>query len=119
MERGPAGAQTERLCGAGPVRGLLGGKDPPAALLHVSEITARDDLAAVAGHQAGKDADVERGTQEPHRAIREHDVGPAGVETVDLAVIRAIHGTLPEEGGSVRRGAPAPQQASRGPRAAG
>src|SRR5262245_58525949 len=26
------GAQTERRGGAGPVRGLLGGKDPPAAL---------------------------------------------------------------------------------------
>src|SRR5262245_26040186 len=32
MERSPPGAQTERRGGAGPVRGLLGGKASPAAL---------------------------------------------------------------------------------------
>src|SRR5262249_3492966 len=100
-------------------RACLAVRTPPAALLHISEITARDDLASVAGHQFGKDADVERGTQETHLAVREYDIGPAGVETVDFSVVGAIHGTRPVEGSPVRRGASAPQQVSRGPRAAG
>src|SRR5215813_11962239 len=39
-ERGPPGAQTERRSGAGPVRGLLGGKTSPAAL-SLSQIPLR------------------------------------------------------------------------------
>ena len=87
--------------------------DPP------SVITGRDDLAAGPGDQPGEDPDVDGGLQETHRAVREHDVGPAGVEAVDFPVVRAIDGASPEEGGPVRRGAPAPQQVSRGPGAAG
>src|SRR6478672_115645 len=34
MERTPLGAQTGRRGGAGPVRGSLGGKDPPAVCFH-------------------------------------------------------------------------------------
>src|SRR5262245_33657999 len=78
-----------------PVGGWLGGKGPTGRLVQISEITARDDLAAVAGHQFGKDADAEAGSQEPHRAVREHDVGPASVKAVDLAVVRAVHGAGP------------------------
>src|SRR5262245_11079603 len=39
-----------------------------------SEFPGRDDLAAVAGHQSGKDADADVGPQEAHRAVGEHDV---------------------------------------------
>src|SRR5262249_58421608 len=46
-------------------------------------------------HQAGEDADGDAGFQELHPAVREHDVGPAGVKAVDLSVIRAVDGTRP------------------------
>jgi len=35
----PSGAQTERRAGAGPVGGLLGGKDPAGRFLSVGELT--------------------------------------------------------------------------------
>src|SRR5262249_52858890 len=64
-------------------------------------ITARDDLAAGACHQSGRDADAEVGPQETHRAVREPDVGPAGVEAVHLVVVAAIEGARPRMGGAI------------------
>jgi len=114
------GAQTQRRGGAGPVRGLLGGKTSPAALVFLlfrwdgfanrpalpdgsqnrptlqppSKIAGWDDFAAGARDQGGQDVDTHAGLQEMHRAVGEHGVGPAGVEAVDFAVIRAIDGAL-------------------------
>src|SRR5207249_4601441 len=146
------GAQTERRGGAGPVRGLLGGKDPTGRffrssqvrsqpsprLLAVgriilvraredrtpptelsSEITVWDDLAAGPGSHPGEDADVDIGSQELHVAVREQGEGPVGVEAINLPVVRAIDGALAVKVCPVPFGAAAPQQASRGPGAAG
>ena len=114
------GVQTERRGGAGPVRGLLGGKASPAALVFLlfmrdgfanrpalpdgsqnrptllppSEIAGWDDFAAGARDQGGQDVDTHSFCQEPNGAVGEHGVGPAGVEAVDFSVIRAINGAL-------------------------
>ena len=115
-----SGAQTERRGGAGPVRGLLGGKTSPAALVFSlfmwdgfanrpalpngpqnrptlqppSKIAGWDDFAAGARDQGGQDVDTHAFGQELKGAVGEHGVGPAGVEAVDFAVIRAIDGAL-------------------------
>ena len=90
---------------------------PPIRLPLV--ITVRDDLAAGPGGQAGEDSDVDSGLQEVHGAVGKHGEGPARVEAVDLAVVGAIDSAGAVKACPVRRGAPAPQQVSRGPRAAG
>src|SRR5262249_9595512 len=68
--------------------------------------------------QAGEDADRKARLQEMHRAVREHDVGPRGGEAIDFPIVGAIDGARPVESGPVGLGTFAPQQASRGPRAA-
>src|SRR5262249_2475466 len=72
----------------------------------------------VASHQPDEDLDVDRLFHEPHMPVREQNVGPAWMEAVDFPVVRAINGARTVEGGSVRRGATAPQQVSGSPGAA-
>src|SRR5436190_17684698 len=38
-----------------------------------------------------------------HAAIREHDVGPAGVKAVDLAVVGAVYRARPQSGRAIGR----------------
>src|SRR5262245_55852346 len=57
------------------------------------EITGRDDLHAGPRDQAGQDAEVHADFQEMHGAVREHGVGPAGVEGIDLPVVGAVDST--------------------------
>src|SRR5262245_27030263 len=50
---GSPGAQTERRGGAGPVRGLLGGKDPTGRFLLWSVIPIRIEHFAIRGRHGG------------------------------------------------------------------
>src|SRR5262245_59465976 len=113
---------------AGAVPGRRGAclavRTPPAAscpeIKNLSSVIAvRDDFVASSCHQSGEDADVDGGLEKSHVAVREHDVRSVWVEAVDFALVRAIDGTGPVEGGPVRRRAPAKQQVPRSPRAAG
>src|SRR5215469_13966046 len=101
------GAQTERRGGAGPVRGILGGKTSPAALFLrrtilpivfvertigniVLRIAVRYHFATGPRDQPGQDADVHADLQEPNMAVHEHGIGAAVVKSIDLPVIGAI-----------------------------
>src|SRR5690348_12860846 len=80
------------------------GRANPAGL--PSEITGREELAAVPRDQSGQDADVDAGLQEVHRAVREHRVGAAGVEAIHFPLIGAVEGTRPRTHRSVGGGTP-------------
>src|SRR5206468_4136288 len=67
-------------------------RTPPTRL--PSEITVRDDLAPGPGSQAGEHPDVDGVLQEMHGAVCKHGVGPAGVEAIDLPVVRAVDSAL-------------------------
>src|SRR6266851_965545 len=88
--------------------------DPPTC----SEIIGPDHLAAGPSSQPGEDADVHGGVQEMHGAVCIHGVGPAGVEAIDLPVVRAIDGAGAVKSGPVRRGTLDEQQVSGSPGAA-
>src|SRR5437773_1369554 len=55
-------------------------------------IRGRDRFAAGARDQRGQGADAHAGVQKTGRAVGKHGVGPAGVKTVDLPLIRAVDG---------------------------
>ena len=94
------GAQTERRGGAGPVRGLLGGKDLTGRFRFSGQDQVVSEHAVLnnhqsepstsppaSGHQAGEDSRMSRRCLQnsgPEPSAK-HGIGPAGVEAIDFA----------------------------------
>ena len=74
---------------------------PSIGLLSI--VTTRLNFPASPRDQAGEDSDVDALRKEVHRAIDKYGVSAAGMETVELAVVGAIHGARPQVGRAVSR----------------